>query len=92
MTPEGKIEHYLKTKCKKQGFLCYKFTAPSNAGVPDRIVIGNGKTIFVELKAPGEKPRPLQLAVHKLMKQRGALVYVIDNKKGVDDFIKDVLL
>lgn len=92
MTPEGKIEHYLKTQCKKQGFLCYKFTAPSNAGVPDRIVIGNGKTIFVELKAPGEKPRPLQIAVHKLMKQNGALVYVIDNKKSVDDFIKDVLL
>ena len=88
MTPEGRIESYFVRQCKSHGLLCYKFTAPSNAGVPDRIVIGNGRTVFVELKAPGEKPRALQIAVHRQIRAHGGIVFVIDTKNGVDDFIR----
>ena len=88
MTPEGRIESYLVRQCKIHGLLCYKFTAPSTAGVPDRIVIGNGQTVFVELKAPGEKPRALQIAIHRQIRAHGGTVFVIDTKTGVDDFIQ----
>lgn len=86
--PEGVIETYLYKQAKKNNILCYKFTAPSTAGVPDRVLIGNGKTVFVELKRPGGKPRPLQIAIHKRMREHGAIVFVADTKPLVDDIIQ----
>ena len=49
--PEGTIENYLIKKATENNCLCYKFVSPGKRGVPDRIVIGKGKTIFVELKS-----------------------------------------
>lgn len=70
---------------------CLKFVSPGNAGVPDRIVLlPNGKMQFVELKAPGEKPRPLQVAVHEEFRRLGFEVLVIDSMEGVDDFISGI--
>ena len=51
--PEGLIEDYLGKIAHEHGFLYYKFTSPAHSGVPDRILIGHGKTVFVELKRPG---------------------------------------
>lgn len=86
--PEGTIENYLKKLCDLHNFLYYKFTSPANSGVPDRIIIGNGQTVFVELKRPGARPRALQEAVFSAMKKRGAIVYVIDTKPKADKLIK----
>lgn len=56
---EEVIERHLVNEVKKAGGIAYKFTSPGRRGVPDRIVLlPNGKIIFVECKAPGEKPRP----------------------------------
>lgn len=90
MKPEGEIEAYLINQCEKNKILCYKFVSPGNSGVPDRILIGNGKTVFVELKAPGEKPRALQVYVMKKMTKAGADVRVADTKDLVDAIIKDI--
>lgn len=93
MTKEKDIERYLVTSCTRLGVLCYKFTSPSNIGVPDRILIGrdnsyNPQTIFCELKRPGEKPRPSQRAVIDRLESRGAHVVVIDSFDGVDTLIE----
>lgn len=88
---ENDVETYLYNQAKKHDILCYKFTAPSTGGVPDRILIGNGKTIFLELKRPGEKPRKLQVAVHKKMREHGATVFVADTKELVNDVIDFIL-
>lgn len=45
------------------------------------------KTIFVELKAPGEKPTTLQLREHERMRAMGQTVVVIDSIEGVDDLL-----
>jgi hypothetical protein len=91
MKPEGEIENYILKQSEKNNVLCYKFVSPGNKGVPDRILIGNGKTVFVELKAPGEKPRELQKYVIKKMKKAGADVRVADTKRDVDIILKDIL-
>ena len=83
--PEGRVENYLVKRAKQENFLHYKFTSPSTNGVPDRIIIGHGMTIFIELKAPGETPRKLQNVVIADMKAHGAEVYVIDTKEGIDE-------
>lgn len=85
---EKDIEGYLYRACKKQGWLCEKFTSPNKRSVPDRIVsLPGGRVVFVELKAPGKKPTELQLMDHKIRGKLGHVVFVIDTKPKVDQFI-----
>jgi len=91
MTPlESAIETYLVKRIKCIGGLCYKFSSSVN-GVPDRIVIYNGQTYFIELKRPGGKPRKDQLKVHRDFKKQGVNVLVMDTKEQIDTFIRDTL-
>lgn len=91
MKPEGEIESYMVNQSEKKGILCYKFVSPGHRGVPDRILIGNGQTVFVELKAPGETPRELQEYVMKQMRKAGADVEVADTKEDVDRILNRIL-
>ena len=45
------IERKLREEINKIGGLCFKFNS-GVTGVPDRIIIYKGKTIFVETKKP----------------------------------------
>lgn len=77
-------EQKLVAAVKKHGGLCPKFVSPGLDGMPDRIVLFPlGKIAFVEVKAPGEKPRPLQLARHRLLRRLGFTVYVLDNEEQI---------
>ena len=87
---ERTIENKLVTEIKKIGGICWKFTVPSISGVPDRIILYHGKAYFVETKAPGKKPRPLQLKIHRTMKKQGFPVIVIDTKEQVTEFVKQI--
>lgn len=87
---EKDIEEYLRKRVKEAGGKAYKFESPGNDGVPDRLVIFPGNNIyFVELKAPGKKPRPLQLKQIRDISSFGCEVLVIDSKDGVEDFIQE---
>lgn len=88
---EDKVEKYLKTQIKKSGGLSLKFTSPSVRGVPDQIVLYCGQVYFVELKAPGKKPRASQIALHEEFKEHGVNVHTIDTLNGVDQFITNIL-
>ena len=87
---EAKIEKYLKQKAEQYHGICIKCSSFGFNGVPDRIVLMDGKVYFVELKAPGKKTRKLQKYVHDLFRFHGVTVYVIDTMKGVDDFIHEI--
>ena len=88
---ESKIEKKLTELVRNCGGKSLKFVSPGNAGVPDRIVLmPHGRLHFVELKAPGEKPRPLQVAVHEEFKALGFTVLVIDSLTGVQEFIQQL--
>ena len=85
---ESEIEKYFVKECKKHGWLPLKFVSPSMNGVPDRIILmPNGRLFFAELKAPGEKPRALQRAVHNVIRKYGFSVCVIDSKETADTYI-----
>jgi hypothetical protein len=74
------IEQKLAAAVKKAGGMALKFVSPGFDGMPDRIVLLPDEHIaFVEVKAPGKKPRPLQLARHRLMRKLGFQVYIIDS-------------
>lgn len=84
------IERYLANKVKQLGGKSFKFVSPGNAGVPDRIVIiPGGHIFFIELKAPGKKPRKLQVVIMNQLKKLGCNVLTIDSKEQVNRFIDE---
>ncbi|MFZ5645798.1 MAG: VRR-NUC domain-containing protein [Bacillota bacterium] len=86
---ETAVEYYLRDEVKAIGGRAYKFVSPGNSGVPDRLVcLPGGIKIFVETKAPGKKPTPKQKAEQARLIRLGNLVFNIDNKPDVDEFIK----
>lgn len=86
---ERDIENHLCVQVGIRGGAAFKWSSPSNNGVPDRIVFlpGMERPVYVELKKPGEKPSPVQSAVHDTLRRLGQDVFVIDSKKGVEEFI-----
>ncbi len=87
---ERDIEKRLVWAIQKLGGLCPKWVSPGWDGVPDRIVLlPGGHIAFVELKAPGEKPRPLQVRRKRQLEALGFKVYIIDSmteiQKALDD-------
>lgn len=89
---EKYIESELTKAVKQNGGVYWKFTSPGTAGVPDRIVLmPKGHIAFVEVKAPGEKPRKLQLSRHKLLRRLGFQVYVLDALEDIEKIIKEVM-
>ena len=59
---EKEIEQKLVRAVKAAGGICPKFVSPGMDGMPDRLILmPGGHMAFAELKAPGKKPRPLQL-------------------------------
>jgi hypothetical protein len=84
---ESAIEKALKKRVEALGGLCEKFVSPGRRSVPDRILtFPNGVIIFVELKAPGKEPTPLQQRDHARRRALGCDVRVIDNKEDADAF------
>lgn len=88
---EKEVEKKLVKAVKPEGGVCWKFTSPETAGVPDRIVLmPEGRIAFVEVKAPGEKPRKLQLSRHRLLRRLGFKVYVLDALEDIEKIISEV--
>ena len=87
---EKQIEQYLAKKVKSFGGISLKLT--NLIGIPDRLVLlPNGRCAFVELKAPGESPRNIQLKRMQQLRRLGFKVYVADSYERVDEVIRDAL-
>ncbi|EJL44012.1 VRR-NUC domain-containing protein [Brevibacillus sp. CF112] len=89
---ESALERRLVREVKAIGGLALKWTSPGNRGVPDRIVIlPNGQTIYVEMKAPGKPLQPLQEKWARTLRGMGHQVYKIDSDEAIDRFIQEVM-
>ena len=88
---EKQIENKLVLAVKKLGGIAPKFVSPGFAGMPDRLILlPDGHIAFAELKAPGKKPRPLQLSRHRLLEGLGFKVYVIDCTDQIDQILTEI--
>ena len=88
---EKHIEKELAARTRAMGGIAPKFTSPGFDGMPDRLVLlPGGRMGFVELKAPGKKPRALQLARHRLFRRLGFKVYVIDGIEQIDGVLEEI--
>lgn len=88
---EKQIEQKLVQAVRKSGGMCLKFVSPNFDGMPDRLILlPGGKIAFAELKAPGKKPRQLQLARHRLLNQLGFKVYVLDSAEQIGAILDEI--
>ncbi len=88
---ERAIEQQFVKAVKARGGMCPKFTSPGMDGMPDRLVLlPQGRIAFVEVKAPGKKPRPLQLHRHKELRQLGFKVYVLDQPGQIGGILDEI--
>ena len=88
---EKTVEQKLVSEVKKAGGICPKWVAPGFDGVPDRIAMfPSGRIAFVEVKAPGEKPGPLQAARHVLLRRLGFRVYILDEIEKIGGMIDEI--
>ena len=84
---ERDIEKYLVKRVKELGGEVRKVKWVGRAHAPDRLVMVPRHAAWVELKAPGEKPRPGQLREHERMRRMGQRVEVIDSFEGVEKLL-----
>ncbi|VEF05499.1 VRR-NUC domain-containing protein [Streptococcus equi] len=88
---EKYVEQALVKSVKARGGICPKWVSPSFSGVPDRLVfLPKGKFGLVEVKAPDQKPRELQVSRHKLLERLGFKVYVIDRIEMIGEVLDEI--
>lgn len=85
---ERDVEKRLVDGVKALGGRCYKWVSPGNVGVPDRIVLYDGRTIFVELKTDDGRLSPVQARQIQRITEMGNEVEVVYGPGGVDDFLR----
>ena len=89
---EKTVESKFTSAVKAKGGLAVKFTSPGLNGMPDRLVMfPGGRIAFVEVKAPGETPRPLQRSRLKLLRRLGFKAFVLDNTSDIPKIIEEVM-
>lgn len=85
---EKTVESTFTSAVKAKGGMAVKFTSPRFNGMPDRLVMfPGGRIAFVEVKAPGETPRPLQRSRLKLLRRLGFKAFVLDDIEQIGGII-----
>lgn len=89
---EKLIEGKLVEAVKAVGGICPKFVSPGFDGMPDRLVLlPGGKIAFVEVKAPGCSPRPLQKVRYVMLRRLGFKVFVLDRFEMIGEILEEVM-
>ena len=88
---EKTIEQKLVNTIKNMGGISPKFVSPGFDGMPDRLVLlPGGRLAFVEVKSPGKEPRPLQKARHRLLRQLGFRVFILDSAEDIQAILSGI--
>ncbi|MCR5811587.1 MAG: VRR-NUC domain-containing protein [Lachnospiraceae bacterium] len=88
---EKETERKLVRAVKRVGGICPKFVSPGMDGMPDRmILLPGGKIGFVEAKAPGRKPRILQVRRHRQLRNLGFPVFILDDPEQIPSILGEV--
>lgn len=88
---EKSIEKKLVAAVKSRGGICPKWVSPGLDGVPDRLVFLPGRHFgMVEVKAPGEKPRALQVSRHRLLAKLGFPTYILDGEEQIGGILDEI--
>ena len=88
---EKAIEQKLVQAVRRSGGLALKLVCPGFNGAPDRLLLFmEGKVAFCEVKAPGQKPRPLQVHRMEQLRKMGFKVFVVDGLEQIGGMIDEI--
>ena len=87
---EKVLERNLNKEVKALGGWSIKILSNFITGLPDRLVLINGRAYFVEVKSEGKGPSAIQRVVHKKLEALGFAVSVIDTTEKLNNFIKEI--
>ena len=84
---ESKVQNQIKKYLELNGWKVLKIIQLSENGYPDIMALKNGTAIFIEVKRPGAKPRPLQ--VHRIdqLNKMGFMAFYADSLEMVKEKI-----
>ena len=89
---EKLVERKLVELTKINNGMCIKLLCNHILGLPDRLCLfPGGKLAFVELKTTGEKPKRIQISMHKKLRALDFRVEVIDTVEGVINFVDEMI-
>lgn len=75
---ESAIQARIIKRMEAQGYYVIKLLLTNKNGIPDLLCLKDGKTSFIEVKRPGEKPRALQEYRHNELRELGFDVMILD--------------
>ena len=88
---EKAIEAKLVEAVKSMGGLAPKLISPGIDGMPDRIVLlKHGRLAFIEVKANGRSPRPLQVRRKRQLEALGFSVYCLDDITQIGGILDEI--
>ena len=87
---EAQIERALGLAITKAGGVCWKWPATARAGVPDRVIVYNGRVVFVEVKAEGGTLSAIQQVQHQVLQRAGAEVRTITGMTEADALVREL--
>ena len=90
-TLEADLEKRLVSKVTNLGGLAWKFTSPGTVGVPDRIILFQGRIFFVEMKAPRCDLRDTQKWRKLQIEREGFKVLRLRSEEEVDRFVETLM-
>ncbi len=74
---ESVIQSKIIKRYENAGYIVVKIGLCNKGGFPDLMLLKNGKATFVEVKRPGQKPRPLQEYRLKELRDAGFDAFVM---------------
>lgn len=92
MTPEGKIESYLRKAVKREGGKVRKIRWIGRRNAPDDLVdFGFPRVALVECKRSADTdPTDAQAREHRLLMADGWAVYVVGSPEQIEKMIEEV--
>ena len=74
---ESRLERKIVNWLVAQGCIVHKLSSSNQPGFPDRIVVHNKFTYYMELKTPVGRLSKVQKVIHKHIQKHGIEVYVV---------------
>lgn len=90
---ESALQQKILAEAKSRGILALKVEAVGRRGLPDLLLIYNGKTFHAEIKNPKGTGRLSELQVRMIanLRAHGAEVFVIDNLQDAVAMLESML-
>lgn len=89
---EALVEDYLRKRVKELGGVTRKLQYQGRKGAPDQgCFFPGGRILFIECKAEGEVPEPLQEVELASLRKLGFWATWTDSREGVDRILEEFL-